>query len=306
MQVRADIKNLTFQIEFDGQIPETISSDPTRLRQILINLTGNAVKFTERGGVTLRARLVRLADRPPELEFEVVDSGPGINDEQLTTLFQPFTQADESMTRRFGGTGLGLTISRRLARAMHGSITVSSQLGVGSVFTLRVPTGSLDGVRLIDDPVAALREAREPASVAADTPTQELDCSILLAEDGTDNQRLISHLLRKAGAQVTVADNGQVAVDLAMTAQRTGSPYDVILMDMQMPVLDGYGATRTLRQRDYDGPIIALTAHAMIGDRERCHDAGCNGYATKPINRSHLLAVITSCMGGMPHPVAQD
>ncbi len=293
MRVRADGKGLQLTTEYGGPIPEFVQSDPTRLRQILVNLIGNAVKFTEVGGVHVVVRLLYANTDHPKLLFRVVDTGIGMSPEQAARIFQPFAQADGSMTRRFGGSGLGLTISKRLAEMLGGDIHVHSEPGKGSSFSFTIATAPLGGVRLVDgptDPNRADRPAQDPAPDAV----VRLDCRVLLAEDGPDNQRLISFILRKAGAHVAVAENGQIAVDTASAAQTQQEPFDVILMDMQMPVMDGYQATTTLRQHEYGGPIIALTAHAMKDDRQRCLDAGCNDYMTKPIDRDRLLHLVAT------------
>ncbi len=290
MQVRADAKKLLFEVEILGAVPETIQSDPTRLRQILVNLVGNAIKFTKTGSVRLVARFIGDGAEP-YIQFDVIDTGLGMTEEQAGKLFQAFSQADSSTTRKFGGTGLGLNISKRLAQMLGGDIAVESRPGEGSVFRVTVATGSLDGVRMVDGP-AVLTIARPDPSAAPSGEVDRLDCRILLAEDGPDNQRLISHVLKKAGAEVTVTENGKLAVDAALSARDQGDPFDVILMDMQMPVMDGYEAAGLLRRRGYTGPIIALTAHAMASDRQRCLDTGCDDYATKPINRQNLIQAI--------------
>jgi CheY-like chemotaxis protein len=291
MQMRAERKGLRFTVRYATAIPASIETDPTRLRQILINLVGNAIKFTERGAVQLAVRLIDDANTP-QLEFEVSDSGLGMEPAQLDRLFRPFTQADVSTTRQFGGTGLGLAISRHLARLLGGDIAVQSTPDVGSTFWARVATGPLDGVPRY--------ERIEPTSVA-DTQTRagaaraEMRCDgcrVLLAEDGVDNQRLITIFLERAGVHVTAASNGRDACELALAAARENQPFDVILMDMQMPIMDGYTATRALRVHGYDRAIIALTAHAMSGDRDTCLAAGCDDYVTKPINRRALLEVV--------------
>ncbi len=289
MEPRAAAKQLSFDVEYAGPIPETIESDPTRLRQILVNLIGNAIKFTEKGGVRLVTRLIRKGD--PGLQCEVIDTGIGMTPDQTARLFEPFAQADASTTRRYGGTGLGLAISRRLALLLGGDIEVDSRPNEGSTFRVTVATGPLDGVRLLDRPHP---ESPEAAPTAAGVVAHEtLDgCRILLAEDGSDNRRLISHVLRKAGAEVVAVENGQQAVEAALAAVGSPRPFDVILMDMQMPMLDGYGAAALLRRHGYTGPIVALTAHAMSDDREKCLAAGCDDYATKPVNRPALIATI--------------
>ena len=290
MRVRASAKGLTLKVEYDCPIPQQILSDPTRLRQILINLVGNAVKFTETGTIRLVVRLLNAKSTDPRIEFDVVDSGIGMSEEQTCKLFKPFAQADTSTTRKFGGTGLGLVISKRLAELLGGNLNMRSVAGEGSTFSFNVKTGSLEGVNLVDDPSGV--DPRPERVAKPDTGNDRLDCRVLLAEDGPDNQRLISFILKKAGADVTVAENGQIALDLALEAREENNPFQVILMDMQMPVLDGYGATGKLRSADYTGPIIALTAHAMSGDQEKCLDAGCDDYTTKPIDRKKLISLV--------------
>jgi CheY-like chemotaxis protein len=292
----AEAKNLPFKIEFHGDMPETVETDPMRLRQVLVNLIGNAIKFTESGSVTVGVRLVEGESDNPRMEFSVVDTGIGMTPEQVGRLFQPFSQADASTSRRFGGTGLGLTICKRILDQLGGEILVESEYGKGSTFRAIVPIGRLSGVRrspLAWQPQRTIRE-----TWTKDEPHSGLDCRILLAEDGPDNQRLLTFVLTKAGALVTLAENGQVAVDLVLESmqqprrRQNDRPFDVILMDMQMPVLDGYQATRRLRAEGCTTPIIALTAHAMQGDREHCLAAGCDDYLTKPINRHTLCAAI--------------
>jgi CheY-like chemotaxis protein len=291
MRVRAVEKKLAFTIEYVGAIPETIQSDPTRLRQILLNFVGNAIKFTAKGGVRILVRCDAPLSRDPRLTIEVSDDGIGLTDMELRKLFTAFTQADASTTRKFGGSGLGLVISQRFSQLLGGEITVESKPGQGSLFRVAVPTGPLEGVRMIEGRV----EAR--IVVGADPPLQPgpslpASCRVLLAEDGRDNQVLITTFLVKAGATVKVVENGQLAVEEAHAALAGGVPYDVVLMDMQMPVLDGYSATSKLRMTGYRGPIVAVTAHAMAGDRERCESAGCDDYLTKPVDRAKLTASV--------------
>ena len=293
VQVRADAKGLSLETQIHGPIPETIHSDPTRLRQVLINIVGNAVKFTETGSVQINLRLLDEPHEEPQLQFDVVDSGIGMSADAMDNLFNPFTQADNSTTRRFGGTGLGLTISQRLMQMLGGEISVRSSAGQGSTFTLTVPCGPLDDVRLIHAVEERIDRQVEASDENADDPALD-NCRVLLAEDGPDNQRLISFLLKKSGAEVVIAENGQVAVERALESQEASSAFDVILMDMQMPVLDGYSATRQLREQGWSRPIIALTAHAMQGDRERCLAAGCDEYLTKPIHKAALLETVAA------------
>ncbi len=298
MKVRADAKGLPLTLEVRGAIPEKITTDPARLRQILVNMIGNAIKFTEVGNVRVVMRLDTMPDSDPKLICDVIDTGIGMSDEQMSLLFRPFSQADNSLTRRFGGTGLGLAISKRMAGILGGDIVVSSSPGQGSTFSLSIGTGKLDSV-ITQEPSKAV--AVKEAVGKAKAP-QKLDCRILLAEDGPDNQRLIAFLLRKAWAKVEIAENGQIALDFAVAAQESGRPFDVILMDMQMPVMDGYEATRGLRSAGYEGPIIALTAHAMSGDRQKCVDAGCDDYISKPIDPKKLVGTIEAWVAKEPSP----
>jgi PAS domain S-box-containing protein len=296
MSVGADAKGLKLQMGCAGPVPETILSDPIRLRQIVINLLGNAIKFTEAGEVRVTVRVLTAPGMEPQLQVDVSDTGIGMTEEQLRRLFQPFAQADSSTTRRFGGTGLGLTISKRLAVMLGGDISVDSVPGKGSTFRMTIATGPLAGVRLIDHSQPAM-VPQLPPTPGATIPS---DCRILLVEDGPDNQRLISFLLRKAGAEVTIAQNGQEAVDKVLAAppvqksagQALDRPFDLILMDIQMPVMDGYEAARRLRQGGFAGPIIALTAHAMPQDVRRCVEVGCNFHLSKPIDRNILIETI--------------
>jgi signal transduction histidine kinase/ActR/RegA family two-component response regulator len=267
-------KGLQLQVSSSTGIPAQIESDPTRLRQILLNLIGNAVKFTEEGRVDVE---VAYEAATSQLAIRVRDTGIGIAQEKLPQLFQPFSQADSSTTRRFGGTGLGLVISQRLAQMLGGHIEVESELGQGSCFTLHLRVRGSD------------EQLERALPQSGDTPLPSLNgWSILLAEDGRDNQRLISLILQRAGARTELASDGLEAVKQALSP----SPYDVILMDMQMPVLDGYEATRRIREAGCQTPIIAVTAHALEEDRQRCIEAGCDDFATKPIRRSVLLETI--------------
>ncbi|MCG8405890.1 MAG: ATP-binding protein [Phycisphaerales bacterium] len=296
-RVRIEAKNLEFNIETVGPIPEAIQTDPSRLRQILVNLMGNSVKFTENGGIRLILRFVKDYEKP-EMQFDILDTGIGMSKEKADKLFQAFSQGDTSLVRNFGGTGLGLTISKRFAEMLGGDITVvDTQEGVGTRFRVTVATGPLDGVKMLDDPAADRTVEREKAK-SSDIRGTLSGCRVLFAEDGPDNQRLISFILKKAGSEVVLVENGQLAVNEAMSAVAAGKPFDVILMDMQMPVLDGYSASSLLREKGYTGPIIALTAHAMAGDRKKCLDAGCTDYATKPVERKQLIETIKACLKG--------
>jgi signal transduction histidine kinase/CheY-like chemotaxis protein/HPt (histidine-containing phosphotransfer) domain-containing protein len=291
MRVRAASKGLTFELVYDTPIPERITGDPTRLRQILINLVNNAVKFTPRGGVSIAVSSFAGEGAASRIEVDVIDTGIGISPEQQERLFQPFSQANSSMSRRFGGTGLGLAICRHLAALLGGEITVSSRLGEGSRFRLTLWQDIAADTRLIRHPSDVAdhdpSEVHEPSSVS-------ISGRVLLAEDGPDNQLLIKTILESRGLEVTIAATGRVAVDEAMRALRNGRPYDVILMDIQMPELDGYSATSQLRAHNYPGVIIALTAHALGAEDQRCLAAGCDDYMSKPVERGQLLALVAS------------
>ncbi|MEZ6097866.1 MAG: ATP-binding protein [Pirellulaceae bacterium] len=296
MSVRAEGKGILLRAVYETAIPATINTDPLRLRQILVNLVGNALKFTEFGEVTLHVRFVDSYS--PQVECDVVDTGIGMPKQLQDRLFRPFSQADTSMARRFGGTGLGLTISRRLAHMLGGDVRiVTSSAGIGTRMRVNVASGPIDSVPLLtpssQSAPVEIKTAAEANTDPLSTPTADntpLDnVQLLLAEDGPDNQRLISFILRKAGADVIVVENGRLAVDEALRAESQGRPFDVVLMDMQMPVLDGYGAASELRALGYVRPIVALTAHAMSGDRDLCLQAGCDDFATKPIDRESLI-----------------
>jgi len=289
MRPRAEEKGLGFEVVFDGPIPRLIQTDPARLRQILLNLIGNAMKFTESGKIDLR-----IKEEMPEgpnivLRIDVIDSGIGMTPEQLGRLFRPFTQGDESITRKFGGTGLGLTISAQLAKLLGGEVTVVSERRKGSTFTVKIDGGS----SALVERLSSLTEANLPTTVERRTRSEICLCGcILLVEDGADNQCLLRMQLTGAGASVISAMNGQMAIDLATT-----EPFDLILMDMQMPVMDGYNATSELRRRGLTIPIIALTAYAMAEDREKCMASGCTAYLSKPIEEQTLLTTVNAYLG---------
>ena len=309
MHVRAEAQGLSLDVEFLTPIPKTINTDATRLRQILVNLIGNAIKFTDRGGARLRVRLVQGSDRnggagsgngvqEGVLQFEVLDTGIGIGDEDIARLFQPFYRVDASPTRRHGGTGLGLALSLRLADRLGGTITARRRREGGSAFTLTIPAGP-GGMLTVAPAASASADVPVPSCVTPAAPTTPaLDpkptVRVLLAEDNRDTQRVMTLRLAAAGFAVTPAPHGQAAVDLALAAETEGRPFDVVLMDMQMPVLDGYEATRTLRGEGYRRPIIAVTAHALAEDREECLRFGCDDYLAKPIDWPRLTSLIAA------------
>ncbi len=300
LRVRAEERQITLRIRPVSDLPGIALLDPTRLRQVLLNLLGNAMKFSESGGsVELRVWSSYREDKAdtPELIMEVEDHGVGMSSEHLSRLFQPFQQADNSTTRKFGGTGLGLSISKRLVEIMGGSITVKSTLGRGSRFTVRVPVPlvgekSQHWKRSIDEMTAQDTAVMKP--VAGNDVA--LDGRILLVEDSEDNRRVILHLLKRLGLKdVAVARNGLEAVEAA-----NANPFDVILMDIQMPVMDGYEATKTLRESGYRRPIVALTAHALRDDSDKCLAAGCDAYLSKPVNVTRLSETLLIFLSSNP------
>ncbi|QDU81125.1 Autoinducer 2 sensor kinase/phosphatase LuxQ [Polystyrenella longa] len=292
-------KNLDLKLTYQGDIPSNIFTNPDRYRQVLTNIIGNAIKFTDSGEVKV---VVHSEGREEGmLLIDVIDTGIGIRDEDLTHLFEPFTQADYSLSRKYGGTGLGLAISRYLTENLGGEIKVTSEVGQGSTFSISIAIGDLTSVEMIDG--QTLNPEETPKVIKANLGMgDKLNCRVLLVDDGPDNQRLISFILKKAGAEVTIAEHGEEALtamygawpianeeELKAGWSSEKSPFDVVLMDMQMPVMDGYTATRAMRNLRNDIPVIAVTAHAMEGDREKCLEAGCDEYLTKPISKPTLL-----------------
>ena len=297
LRVKAVEKGLTLECRWAGAAPETIVTDPGRLRQLLTNLVGNAIKFTESGSVRLMAALEDDPDGAgPRFVVEVHDTGEGVAADKLEAIFEPFAQADASVTRRHGGTGLGLAIGRKVAEGLGGTLSATSRVGWGSVFRLSVHPGDMRGV--------ATREAvsgdsvndfpgepsAQSATPAAGPAAVRADARVLLVEDGEVNRRLIRVVLERAGVTPAEAVDGRAGVDAALAAAAAGDPFELILMDMQMPVLDGYAAAAELRAAGFDAPVVALTAHAMDGDRDRCLAAGCTDYLTKPVRPADLLA----------------
>jgi PAS domain S-box-containing protein len=288
MRPRVIGKGVDIVTRFESPVPNQILSDPTRLRQILINLVGNSAKFTLAGKIEVVVFVESMADASRQLYIDVKDTGPGMTIEQTQHLFQAFGQADSTVTRKHGGTGLGLTISRRLARLMGGDVClISTALGNGSHFRLSLPLETIPTTAWINhfDPV---RKAHEVLPCLTSTT---LHGNILLVEDGIDNQRLIAFHLKKAGALVDVAENGRIALERIEAFRLKGNEYGLILTDMQMPVMDGYTLARTLRSQGCKLPIVAITANALSEDRKRCLDAGCDDYLAKPIDKAGLLGI---------------
>jgi signal transduction histidine kinase/CheY-like chemotaxis protein len=288
LSMKAAEKGLRLDAEYVAPCRDWIESDATRLRQVLLNVIGNAVKFTDRDGVKVSVRTATVGDRV-QVGFTVQDHGRGLSEREREKLFQPFTQADASTTRKFGGTGLGLVLSRKLARSLGGDLVlVDSAPGQGSTFRIDITANR--GQARPDQTAAGQAAASGKGAVTASRRALS-GVRVLVAEDAADNQLLVTRLLTRAGAVVDVAANGQEAVDLALSRE-AGDPYDVILMDIQMPVMDGHDATRRLRDGGFTKPIIALTAHAMKEERERCLRSGCSDHVATPINVRGLIDVI--------------
>jgi signal transduction histidine kinase/response regulator of citrate/malate metabolism len=268
-------KGLQFHVDYTYPLPTRINSDPLRLKQILINLCNNAIKFTAHGSVRIK---VTCEPSTRQMMFKVIDTGIGMTAVQIATAFNAFTQADASTTRRYGGTGLGLYLSKQLANKLGGDISVESAPDVGSAFTLTVDTGELRDTLFV-----AGKHEPEPAAEPLALDESAVSGNVLLAEDNIDNQKLVALYLRRVGASVATAENGQEAIAMALAR-----PYDLIFMDLQMPVLGGIEATRKLRQKGYRGPIVALTANATKEDTEACTAAGCDDFISKPVQRDRL------------------
>jgi signal transduction histidine kinase/ActR/RegA family two-component response regulator len=287
--LRAEQKGLALIVQVQPNVPDRLRGDPIRLRQVLNNLVGNAVKFTEAGRVTVTVSRTHVAPAGDVLlEFEVADTGIGIPDAKKRLIFDAFSQADGTMTRRYGGTGLGLTISSKLADLMGGTIALESQLGRGSRFFVRLP-------------FAAAQRAHDTHVPLTPVPMRgaERSLRVLVAEDNDVNQKVAGHLLENAGHQVVLVETGVAAVEAF-----TREPVDLILMDLQMPDMDGLEATEAIRRLEKGTgrrtPIVALTAHAMEDDRVRCTQASMDGYVSKPIRRDHLFREINRVLSTAP------
>ncbi|MBK7238556.1 MAG: response regulator [Sterolibacteriaceae bacterium] len=287
---RAEDKRLRIDLDFAEPLPACIEGDPARLRQILTNLIGNAIKFTERGGITVRLGLAPDGTRTRYC-IDVQDTGIGIAADKLESVFEPFVQAEASTTQRFGGTGLGLTISRGFARAMGGDITVSSSPGHGTTFSLWLDAGQIDFSTLLG-PAELAAAAVVPVAVA-NVRWRFPPRRVLVVDDGVENRQLMHVLLEDVGLRVSEADNGRIALERIAVES-----FDLVLMDMRMPVMDGTTATRRLRERGCTIPIIALTANAMKGFERELEDVGFSGYQTKPIDVDALLHDLAQRLGG--------
>ncbi|WP_373999351.1 ATP-binding protein [Bdellovibrio bacteriovorus] len=290
---KARQKNLYLLLNINEETPDRICSDPSRLRQILVNLIGNAVKFTSEGGVRVDVRLLSRAKENLKFKVDIKDTGIGLTPDQQARLFKPFAQADSGTSRKYGGTGLGLALSRRLSQALGGDITISEcTLGKGCTFSLvfaatevsanknaNLSTHSLNDANSGDRSVLTLRDVR-----------------ILAVDDSADNLFLLKRALLKNGATVDTSENGKDAIKKAMERQ-----YDIVLMDIQMPEMDGYQSKKALEERGYTGPIVALTAHAMKEEQEKTRDAGFSAHLTKPLNKQELVNTVADLVRNHRH-----
>jgi CheY-like chemotaxis protein len=290
LRAKAEAKHLRIEVEFVGAIPPAVATDRLRLQQIVVNLLDNAIKFTERGEIRLTVRLIDHPGADQVLEFAVSDTGIGMTTAEMIGLFQPFYRVPSMAANRPGGTGLGLAICKRIARRLGGDITVQSDKASGSIFTLSIPAARATE---IEDCRRPEESPEPPALAAARPPPPRLHARILLAEDNQANQKLISLRLSQAGADVVTAGNGKEALDCTNEASLEGRPFDAVIMDMQMPVLDGYEAVRQLRARGFTEPILAVTAFAMSKDREECIGLGCDDFISKPIEWDRFMAKLT-------------
>ena len=278
LKIPAQQAGLSLELILQSAIPEIINVDETRLRQILINTIGNAIKFTRQGGVTLN---VRCCEQKQRLVFEVADTGVGIQPEALERIFKPFSQADDSVTRNFGGTGLGLAISKLLSESMGGGITVASEVNVGTIFTISIDPGPLGNVNWI---TAQETNLKQPMNAIEIDKRHFSNGHLLIVDDAAANRDLTAIMLRRLGLTADKAENGLEALQMIEQTH-----YDVVLMDMHMPVMDGITATQKLRQSGSSICIIALTAMTIDEEKQRCLDAGCNGFLTKPIRMPALI-----------------
>jgi len=286
---RAQEKNLQFNVVFIGNLPKEICTDIIRLRQILINLLGNAIKFTERGEVRLTVRYRKNFTQKSQLEFVVSDTGCGISKEATERLFGTFTQVDPSSTRRFGGTGLGLALSQRLAKALGGDVVLlTTTPGIGTTFVATIDPGPVPLDSFVNNmSVVNFIDSNKRLPIL---PQRGLEgIRVLVVEDSTENRELFCVFLEQAGAKTSSATNGEEGVQKALMERP-----DIILMDIQMPKMDGYEATTTLRNKNYNAPIIALTAHAMPEERERCSRSGFDSYLSKPVDAEVLVETVQS------------
>lgn len=285
----ANEKKLALRFETEGKIPEYITSDSTKIQHILLNLLGNAIKFSNQGSVKLKVKILH-DNSEPMIQFTVVDTGIGMSEDEVKHLFEPFTQVDSSMTRRFGGTGLGLTLAKQLAKALGGDVYLAeSTPGKGSTFVATVKAGDISDSsqitsfeNLLNDPVELAETTAEPAA----KPNMS-NFKVLLVEDSLDNQLLVQNFLEMEGIEVDLASDGEEGMKKAKAGN-----HDLIIMDIQMPVMDGYTVTANLRQHGYTKPIIAFTAHAFEDEKDRCLKIGFTDFLSKPLKKRSLVECI--------------
>jgi len=298
LKVKAQEKNIDLRTEFVGPLPSGIMIDDVRLRQVIMNLVGNSIKFTSEGEVAVVVEQKSKADKY-KLRFEICDTGIGMTGEQQAKIFDPFVQADSSVTRNFGGTGLGLAICKQIVESMGGQIQVTSQVGEGSIFSFEIDLEPAADASLITH--SQYNSRTNVASDSKQTVKALPAGNILLVDDGKANRKLIKLILEKAGCTVEEAVNGKIAYEKALAGE-----FDVVLMDMQMPVMDGYQATSKLRQAGYEKCVIALTANTMLGDKEKCRDAGCDDFIPKPVEIDSLLRTLVPYLSHLPQVVSHD
>jgi PAS domain S-box-containing protein len=287
MGPQASEKGLNLATVFEGQIPAQINTDPLRVQQILLNLVGNAVKFTDDGSVTIGVRC-EVEDSVARVVLSVRDTGVGIPPDRTEAIFEAFSQGNQEITRKYGGTGLGLTICEKLVRLLSGQITVRSELGQGTEFRVELPAGDASALQLVDPQTLAEQSGESSESLEF----ERLPLRVLVVEDNRGLQIMLKRMLEQHVNIIELASNGEVAISEIARATTANTPYDIVLMDMHMPVLNGFDATQRLRTNGYSLPIVALTAGAMSGDRDRCLLAGCDSYLSKPVDRARLLDLL--------------
>ncbi len=291
LEISAKNKSIALTYKPLTAMPETLTTDPARVRQIITNLVGNAIKFTQKGGVTITTEWRPESD-PNHIQIHVEDTGIGMTETQQSQIFSPFVQADSSITRRFGGTGLGLTISKKFAEALGGGITVASHFGKGSRFTFTMATGKIDNVvSLSPDEILKGRQNEHQIHTQWKLPKAR----VLVVDDSEENRELIRLVLTHQGLTVDTANNGKEGLAAILS-----NDYQMVLMDVQMPEMDGYTAVKAVRQKHISIPVFALTAHAMKGIEQKCKQAGFDGYVAKPVSISGLLEQVAHCIGGEP------
>jgi CheY-like chemotaxis protein/HPt (histidine-containing phosphotransfer) domain-containing protein len=288
---KAKSKNITLSYECDANVPEVVVGDPVRLTQVITNIVGNAIKFTPKGSILIFARMISSDEKKSLIEFKIKDSGIGISKDKLSRVFKRFEQAGVETTRLYGGTGLGLSIAKHIVQSQGGEISVTSELGVGSIFTFTMPFDHYDSTKQVNT---------KPVESVADLSFLE-DLSILLVEDNVLNVKLINGIFMGTNVKVDVAETGTQAIEKVKN-----NFYDIILMDIELPDMNGYNTTKIIRDElKLKLPVIALTAHALAGEREKCLEAGMNEYLTKPVNTRKLFEMMSVLMAVNIQPPAQ-